>query len=141
MPTFSDNERIHIRAALINTAGRLFVQQGLKKTSLEELTAAVGIAKSSFYSFFTSKEELYLELLMLERPAAEASLLPLLAISGDTAAGIAAFCAPPSVISMLARSLSAGSPIPRRGNSGCGVSPPSISRPSFNTAFYRLCKQ
>ena len=91
MPNFSDAEREHLRAKLIETARELFVQQGLKKTSLEELTAAVGIAKSSFYSFFQSKEELYLELLMLERPEAEAQLLPLLEINGDPADGIAKF--------------------------------------------------
>jgi AcrR family transcriptional regulator len=91
MPIFSDAEREHIRAALIDTAKQLFVQQGLKKTSLEELTNAVSIAKSSFYSFFESKEELYLELLALERPTAEAALLPLLNIKGDAADGIAEF--------------------------------------------------
>jgi AcrR family transcriptional regulator len=91
MPTFSGTEREHLRAALIEAARQRFVQQGLKKTSLEELTSAVGIAKSSFYSFFESKEALYLELLMLERPEAEARLLPLLDIEGDPAAGIARF--------------------------------------------------
>lgn len=39
----------------------------MKKTSLEDLTQPIGIAKSSFYRFFESKEELYLELLMQER--------------------------------------------------------------------------
>ncbi len=49
-------------------AGReLFARQGLKKTSIEDLTRPAGIAKSSFYGFFGSKEELYLELLMEER--------------------------------------------------------------------------
>ena len=43
---------------------------GLKKTSLEDLTRPAGIAKSSFYTFFESKEALYLELLFLEGPKA-----------------------------------------------------------------------
>jgi AcrR family transcriptional regulator len=91
MPTFSNAEREYIRSALLENAHRLFVQRGLKKTSLEELTGAVGIAKSSFYSFFESKEDLYLELLALERPEAEARLLPLLEIRGEPADGIAQF--------------------------------------------------
>lgn len=49
-------------------AGReLFANQGLKKTSIEDLTRPAGIAKSSFYGFFASKEELYMKLLMEER--------------------------------------------------------------------------
>lgn len=51
---------------LLETGQRLFTSQGLRKTSLEELVVTAGIAKSSFYAFFDSKEALYLEL-MLER--------------------------------------------------------------------------
>lgn len=72
---FSADERQRIRQQLMHYARPLFARQGLKKTSLEELTAPVGIAKSSFYQFFPSKEDLYLELLMQERAAIEAHLL------------------------------------------------------------------
>ena len=49
-------------------AGRdLFARHGLKKTSIEDLTRPAGIAKSSFYSFFDSKEALYMELMMAMR--------------------------------------------------------------------------
>jgi AcrR family transcriptional regulator len=67
MPTFTGVEKEHIREKLMDLGRDLFGRQGLKKTSLEDLTAPVGIAKSSFYRFFESKEELYLELLMRER--------------------------------------------------------------------------
>lgn len=91
MPVFSDVEREHIRHELLKQGYKLFVEQGLKKTSLEELTQAAGIAKSSFYRFFESKEDLYLEMLAQERPASEARLLPLLVIQGDPSEGIARF--------------------------------------------------
>jgi AcrR family transcriptional regulator len=91
MPIFTDQERTHLRQALIDSARKRFIEQGLKKTSLEELTSDAGIAKSSFYAFFESKEALYLELLALERPAAEARLLPLLDIHADPVGGITAF--------------------------------------------------
>ena len=55
-----------VRHIPIIVARQLFVTKGLKKTSLEELTSSVGIVKSSFYTFFESKESLYLELLELE---------------------------------------------------------------------------
>ena len=62
MPTaFTDEELEHIRSALIQAGIRLSKELGLQKMSVEKLTAAVGIAKGSFYMFFGSKEDLILE--------------------------------------------------------------------------------
>ncbi|NUT09985.1 MAG: TetR/AcrR family transcriptional regulator [Nonomuraea sp.] len=63
-PAFSEEERSRITGQLLDTATRLFSTQGLRKTSLEELTAPAGIAKSSLYAFFGSKEDLYFEAMM-----------------------------------------------------------------------------
>jgi len=61
---FSAEERSRITEQLLDTATRLFSTQGLRKTSLEELTAPAGIAKSSLYAFFASKEDLYFEAML-----------------------------------------------------------------------------
>ena len=62
MPTaFTDDELEHIRSALIQAGIRLSKELGLQKMSVEKLTAAVGIAKGSFYMFFGSKEDFILE--------------------------------------------------------------------------------
>ena len=62
MPTaFTDEELEHIRSALIQAGIRLSKEHGLQKMSVEKLTAAVGIAKGSFYMFFGSKEDFILE--------------------------------------------------------------------------------
>ena len=62
MPTaFTDEELEHIRSALIQAGIRLSKELGLQKMSVEKLTAAVGIAKGSFYMFFGSKEDFILE--------------------------------------------------------------------------------
>lgn len=62
MPTaFTDEELEHIRGALIQAGIRLSKELGLQKMSVEKLTAAVGIAKGSFYMFFGSKEDFILE--------------------------------------------------------------------------------
>ena len=62
MPTaFTDEELEHIRSALIPAGIRLSKELGLQKMSVEKLTAAVGIAKGSFYMFFGSKEDFILE--------------------------------------------------------------------------------
>nr|BBH86327.1 TetR family transcriptional regulator [Thermosporothrix sp. COM3] len=63
MPSFRPEEKERLREQLLVAARQHFVIHGLKKTSLEDLTRAIGVAKSTFYLFFDSKEQLYLELL------------------------------------------------------------------------------
>jgi len=73
MPRFSTDERDRIREDLLIKGERLFVQHGLKKVTVDDLTKETAIAKGSFYAFFDSKEHLYVEILyrigneMLER--------------------------------------------------------------------------
>jgi AcrR family transcriptional regulator len=56
---FSEHEKDIIRAQMREKGKDLFEKQGLKKTSVDELTAAVGISKGAFYLFYESKEELF----------------------------------------------------------------------------------
>jgi len=72
---FSDREREIIRKDLVEAGRRLFGTYGLKKTSIEDLTKAVGIAQGSFYTFFNSKEELYLEVMDREGEVIKEKLL------------------------------------------------------------------
>lgn len=65
---FSDRERTEARASLLAEGRRLFVDGGFRALSLSALTDAAGIAKTSFYRFFESKEELVLDLLAEEAP-------------------------------------------------------------------------
>jgi len=60
---FSDYEKETLKAQMREKGKKLFEVQGLRKTSVDELTEAVGISKGAFYLFFASKEELYLEIL------------------------------------------------------------------------------
>jgi AcrR family transcriptional regulator len=60
---FSEHEKEILRAQMREKGKRLFEKQGLKKTSVDELTEAVGISKGAFYLFYESKEELFLEIL------------------------------------------------------------------------------
>ncbi len=77
----TEEEKAHIQLRLLELGRTLFLSQGLKKTSLEDLTQPLGIAKSTFYLFFESKEDLYLELLMQERARLEQQVM---AASFDT---------------------------------------------------------
>ena len=58
---FTDEQRQSIRARLFESARRHALDTGVRKTSLEALTADAGISKSSFYKFYDSKEQLFLE--------------------------------------------------------------------------------
>ncbi len=59
MAKFTDNEKEQIRQCLLTKGKELFIQYGLDKTSIDDLVQACGIAKGSFYKFFSSKEELF----------------------------------------------------------------------------------
>ena len=58
---FTEEESKRIRQELILAGIRLSKELGVQKMSVEKLTAAVGIAKGSFYLFFGSKEDFIIE--------------------------------------------------------------------------------
>ncbi len=66
MRGFSDEERARIREELIETGRELLVTYGPTKTTVEDITEPVGIAKPTFYRFFDAKADLYLEVLQRE---------------------------------------------------------------------------
>ena len=57
---FTDYETEQLRKALLKETRHCAVTLGMKKTSVDQLTRAVGIAKGSFYKFYESKEMLFL---------------------------------------------------------------------------------
>lgn len=48
---------------LLEKGKELLLSYGVKKTSIEDITKAAGMAKGTFYNYFKSKEEFFLELL------------------------------------------------------------------------------
>ena len=60
---FTDEQNEKIRNDLICEARHFGVTVGMRKTSVEQLTKAVGISKGSFYKFFDSKELLFFAVL------------------------------------------------------------------------------
>lgn len=58
---FTDEQRQKIRERLLESAQRHAIADGVMKTSLDTLTSEAGISKSSFYKFYESKEQLFLE--------------------------------------------------------------------------------
>ena len=67
--TYSKQEREQIRDTLLNTVIQCILDRGLIHSSIDVLCKKVGISKTFFYTFFSSKEELVLEALrVFSRP-------------------------------------------------------------------------
>lgn len=60
---FSENERIKIIEDLRKSARECLALYGVKKTTVDELTERSNIAKGTFYLFYSSKEELFLDVI------------------------------------------------------------------------------
>jgi AcrR family transcriptional regulator len=52
------------RQVILEAANRLFRAQGFDRTSMAEITTQVGGSKATLYSYFASKEELFVECMM-----------------------------------------------------------------------------
>lgn len=72
-----DQNKQQKKETLLNTAFRLFTTKGINKTSISEIAEASGIAKGTFYLYFTDKYDIRNKLIAHEssqifRKAAEA---------------------------------------------------------------------
>jgi len=82
---FTEVEKEKIRERLFAAGRSCFTRYGLKKTTIDDLVKPAGIAKSSYYLFFDSKETLYVELMMVEMPTMMERLIDLsFAATDDT---------------------------------------------------------
>lgn len=54
---FTEEEREKLRESMLDQAIPLLEEYGLKHMSVDKITKKVGIGKSTFYNFFSSKEE------------------------------------------------------------------------------------
>jgi AcrR family transcriptional regulator len=61
-PTKDEN----IKSEILAKAQKLFMQYGLKKTTMDEIASECGKAKSTLYQYYRSKEEVFAEVLFLE---------------------------------------------------------------------------
>lgn len=88
MAKFTQAEKDRIKKQLLKAAYRFFIDKGFKNTSFEDITSSVGIAKSTFYVFFESKEMLYMELLAYEGEQIEKQVWPKVLAAGDIRSAI-----------------------------------------------------
>src|SRR3712207_2425068 len=57
-PTKRERQAEERRNQLVDAALRLFAEKGFEKTTIKDLTEAVGVAQGLIYHYFESKEEL-----------------------------------------------------------------------------------
>ena len=65
---YSEEEREQVRTALITVGLELMAKQGIQHTTVEQVYKKVGISRTFFYSFFSTKEDLVLETLYWQQP-------------------------------------------------------------------------
>ena len=73
------------RAAILESARKLFARKGLADTSTRELAKAAGVTQPLFYHYFSSKEALYRAMLLTVRDTVLADLQKILALPASTA--------------------------------------------------------
>lgn len=60
---FTEEEKVKIKADIMETALDLFHDKGTKSLNIAELTRRVGIAQGSFYNFWSDKDSLIIDLI------------------------------------------------------------------------------
>ena len=61
---YSDNEKKKKKKRLHDAANKSLLENGVRKTTVDELVQKVGIPKGTFYLFYKSKEELLFEVIL-----------------------------------------------------------------------------
>mgnify|MGYP006292830981 CR=1 FL=1 len=61
---FEEEDREAIRTELLKQGTELFSRYGYKKTNVDEVVRLAGVSKGSFYSFFDSKEDFFVDILL-----------------------------------------------------------------------------
>ena len=65
---YSKAERVNVKKRLVEVGLELFLQQGIQHTTVEQIYKRVGISRTFFYTFFSTKEDLILEVIYLQQP-------------------------------------------------------------------------
>ncbi len=76
---FALQEREELRVKMLDAGFELIKRHGMTHASVEKITAAVGLGKSTFYNFFQSKELFVYEIIQYQRDVAKQDFMNLLA--------------------------------------------------------------
>ena len=79
---YSEEEREAIRTKLIAVGLELMAKQGIQHTTVQQIYERVGISRTFFYSFFSTKEDFIVEMLYVQQPRIVAYARKLMTDSG-----------------------------------------------------------
>ena len=65
---YSDKDKERIRKQLVEAGLELMARQGIQHTTVEQIYKKVGISRTFFYTFFSTKEDLVVETLYMQQP-------------------------------------------------------------------------
>src|SRR5664279_4808561 len=71
------------RGIIVDAAARLFLERGFGSVSMDELAEAAGLARRTLYNQFTSKEEIFREMLLRVALQLERAFPPGIETRGD----------------------------------------------------------
>jgi TetR/AcrR family transcriptional regulator of autoinduction and epiphytic fitness len=71
------------REAIVEAAGRLFLERGFGSVTMDELAEAAGVARRTLYNQFASKEEIFREMLLRLSAQLETAFPPGIETQGD----------------------------------------------------------
>ncbi len=63
------------KITIFNCAKKLFASRGFKDTNVSDITNAVGIGVGKFYKYYSSKEQLFIEIFLDENKALKKSIM------------------------------------------------------------------
>ncbi len=81
---FSEREKELINKRLLEQGYKLFSTYGLKKTNIEDISKASGISKGAFYSFYESKEALFMDVIESAEQRVRQQILEVIDMPGPT---------------------------------------------------------
>ncbi len=81
---FTEHEKELIGKRLLEQGYKLFSAYGLKKTNIEEIAKAAGISKGAFYSFYESKEALFMDVAELAEQRFRQEILIVIELPGSS---------------------------------------------------------
>lgn len=81
---FSEAELQRIKQRLLSDSEPLFAQQGVRKTTIDQLCKNVGIAKGTFYRFYDTKEALLFDIFVSLEAKIKQQVTDELAVHGLT---------------------------------------------------------
>ncbi|AOT69403.1 TetR/AcrR family transcriptional regulator [Geosporobacter ferrireducens] len=71
------------KADIFNCAKELFSTKGYKDTNISDITKKVGIGTGTFYKYYASKDELFLEIYLKENEELKKSIMKSVKLDGD----------------------------------------------------------